>query len=90
MLNINKKIKDRRMMLNLTDIEVAKQVGLSIHEYSDIEQHADEVFDVVKIRAVKNIERIGTVLFLLGTEPPFYLPSSIPDSPRHSSSVISG
>lgn len=41
-MNLAKAIRDRRRKLGLQDVAVAKSSGLSIHEYGDIEQHADE------------------------------------------------
>src|SRR3990172_2953493 len=35
MMNINDKIKARRLELGLTDTETAKKVGISIHHYFD-------------------------------------------------------
>jgi len=63
-MNVNERIKARRQELGLTDVEVAKQVGLSIHEYGDVEQHAQEVFEVAELRAVKKICEVLKVDFL--------------------------
>lgn len=63
-MNVNKKIKAHRQELGLTDVVVAKQVGLSIHEYGDIEQHDHEVYDVAHLRAVKKICEVLKVDFL--------------------------
>lgn len=53
--NVNERIAERRQQLGLSDIEVAERTGLSIHEYGDLEQHAEEPFEVVplgRLRAV--------------------------------------
>ncbi len=54
-MDINQEIKRRREEIGLTDTEAASQVGLSIHEYTDIEQHADEIFTLVKLNTIKRI-----------------------------------
>jgi DNA-binding XRE family transcriptional regulator len=54
-MDVNEKIKRRRKELGLSDTEVANKVGLSIHEYGDVEQHADEIFAVVELLRVKEI-----------------------------------
>jgi len=54
-MHFAKKIKARREELGLTDVEVAKRVGVSIHDYSDIEVQAKEVFLYPEIRSVKKI-----------------------------------
>lgn len=41
-MNIAKIIRDRRIQLGHQAAVVAERTGLSIYEYSDIEQHADE------------------------------------------------
>ncbi len=51
----NKKIKLRRIELGLTDKDVADKSGLSIHEYDDIEQHADEIYTVTELKKIKAI-----------------------------------
>jgi len=45
----------------MSDAEVATAVGMSIHEYSDIEQHADEFFTVTHL---SEIRKLATLLGL--------------------------
>jgi DNA-binding XRE family transcriptional regulator len=52
---VNEEIKRRRLEVGLADTEAARQVGLSIHEYDDIEQHAREIFEVTELRSTKRI-----------------------------------
>jgi transcriptional regulator with XRE-family HTH domain len=56
--DVTEKIKMRRKELGLTDVEASKETGLSIYEYGDIEQHADEIFAVTSLSKVKEILRI--------------------------------
>jgi transcriptional regulator with XRE-family HTH domain len=42
-------IRERRLELGLSDVDVAKKLGLTIHEYGDIEQHDHELIEVVSI-----------------------------------------
>jgi transcriptional regulator with XRE-family HTH domain len=58
MTEVSDKIATRRKELGLTDTEVAQQSGLSIHEYCDIEQHANEIYTNVRIQAVKKLSDI--------------------------------
>lgn len=51
----NEKIKARRLELGLSDVEVARSSGLSIHEYFDIELHANEVLEVTHLRNVREL-----------------------------------
>ena len=51
----NELIKMQREKLALTEVDVAKQVGLSIHEYADIEQHEDELFTVTHLGEVRKL-----------------------------------
>jgi transcriptional regulator with XRE-family HTH domain len=65
-------IRARRRHLGLSDTEVAQEAGLSIYEYGDIEQHADEVAAVTPLH---NLRRLCTVLGItlfeiFGIEPP--------------------
>lgn len=55
MKTFNQKIRKRRTELRLSDIVVAEKCGLSIHEYSDVEQHADEIMTAVPLKKVKQI-----------------------------------
>jgi len=62
----NKLIKSRREALGLTDVQVAEATGLSIHEYGDIERHADEIFTVTELRQVRKLAtNVGIELFQL-------------------------
>jgi len=63
-MNVNEKIKARRQELRLTDVEVAKQVGLSIHEYSDIEMQVKEIYLYPALSKVKKICEVLKVDFL--------------------------
>ena len=51
----NEKIKARRQEFGLTVVEVAKKVGLSIHDYGDIEMQVNEVFLYPELKYVKKI-----------------------------------
>jgi transcriptional regulator with XRE-family HTH domain len=52
---INNAIKAQREKLGLTDIDVAKSAGLSIHEYADIEQYEDELKTVTHLCQVRRL-----------------------------------
>jgi hypothetical protein len=52
---VNKKIKLRRLELDLTDVQIAHQTNMTIYEYGDVEQHAHEIFDVVPLYHVKKL-----------------------------------
>ena len=41
-MNFAKAIRDRRIQLGLQAAAAAERLGLSIYEYGDVEQHADE------------------------------------------------
>ena len=58
MIDVTQKIAKRRMELNLKDTQVARQAGLSIDEYCDIEQHADEIYTVTPLGTVKNLVHV--------------------------------
>jgi transcriptional regulator with XRE-family HTH domain len=62
-MDVNKKIKVRRQELGLTDVEVAKLAGLSIHEYSDIEMHVDEIMLYPGLNKVKEVLKILKIDF---------------------------
>lgn len=53
--DINERIAERRRQLGLSDVEVAERAGLSIHEYGDLEQHAEESFEVVELRRLRAV-----------------------------------
>lgn len=63
-MEINEKIKLRRKKNGLTDLEVAAQVGLTIHEYCDVEWHPDEIFTVTELREVKKLCEVLQLEFL--------------------------
>jgi len=54
----SEKIIAQRQKLRLTDIEVAKQAGLSLNNYFDIEHHDEEIFLYPPLRKVKIICKI--------------------------------
>lgn len=51
----NELIKMKREKLALTEADVARQVGLSIFEYADIEQYEDELFTVTHLGEVRKL-----------------------------------
>jgi transcriptional regulator with XRE-family HTH domain len=54
-------VRKARHKLGLSDTEAASQIGISISEYGDIEQHADELASTV---ALKDVRRLSEVLQL--------------------------
>jgi transcriptional regulator with XRE-family HTH domain len=54
-MNVNEKIKQRRLELGLKDTEVARLSGLSIHEYFDVELHRNEIFELVDLYNIKKM-----------------------------------
>ena len=54
-MNLANAIRNRRLELKLKDVDVARSSGLSIHEYADIEQHADEIETAVSMGAAKRV-----------------------------------
>lgn len=56
-MSINAAIRDRRNKLGLAKEQVCQIVGLSIHEYSDLEAYADEFYSVLKLREVKALSK---------------------------------
>jgi hypothetical protein len=60
-MQAHEKIKHRRLELGLSDVEVARSSGLSIHEYFDVELHRGEVLEVTNL---KNVKQLCTVLQL--------------------------
>src|SRR6266542_1821569 len=55
------RIRSRRVELGLRDVDVAERVGLSIYEYGDLEQHADEFATAI---ALKDAQRLCGMLGL--------------------------
>jgi transcriptional regulator with XRE-family HTH domain len=51
----NKKVQARREELGFSDVEVAARAGISIHQYSDIERHADEFRTVLTLREARQV-----------------------------------
>lgn len=51
----NTKIKDRRLDLDLSEVEVAHRSSLTICELGDIEAYANEVYDTVPLYHVKKL-----------------------------------
>jgi transcriptional regulator with XRE-family HTH domain len=59
-------IKARREALGLSDVQVGERTGLSVYEYGDIEQYADEIFSVTDLRQVRVLcQVLGIDLFEL-------------------------
>lgn len=57
-------ITARRVALGADEVEVAKDSGLSIYEYGDIEQYRDEIFEVTHLRQAKCLcDRLGLDIF---------------------------
>jgi len=54
-LDPRKKIRKRREELGLTESEIAERVGISIYEYGDIEQHANELVSVSPLNVVRKL-----------------------------------
>lgn len=54
-MNPNERIREQRIRLGLRDKDVADRVGMTIHEYSDVEQHEDELRTVVELKKAKQI-----------------------------------
>jgi hypothetical protein len=51
-------VASQRRTLRFSERDVAAKVGLSIHEYGDIEQHADEIIKVTDLRQVRQLLRV--------------------------------
>lgn len=66
--DVTEKIKLRRKEFGLSDIDVSKSAGLSIHEYGDLEQHADEIFTVTEFHKVKKLLQVLKLDFFELTE----------------------
>ena len=60
-MKANERIRERRIKLGLSDVEVARRSGLSIDEYCDVEWHDNELFEVVNL---KNLKQLCIVLDL--------------------------
>jgi transcriptional regulator with XRE-family HTH domain len=54
-MNLNEIVKKRRIELGLTINEAAEKSGLSIHEYTDVEDYPDEIASVLQLRDLKSI-----------------------------------
>jgi len=54
-LDVTEKVKARRQDSGLKEADVAKKTGLSVYEYRDIEQHANEIFTVTELHQVKKL-----------------------------------
>lgn len=54
-MDVNEKIALRREELGLSDVEVARATGITIHSYCDIEWYPDELCQVVPLEAVKRL-----------------------------------
>ena len=65
-MNPSEHIRKRRVVLGLADTEVAKRAGLSIYEYADIEQHADELATALSLKDARHLcEILGLDLLLV-------------------------
>jgi transcriptional regulator with XRE-family HTH domain len=54
----NERIRTRRLKLGLSETSVASSVGMGIHAYCDLEQHADEFRSAVDLRTAREICRV--------------------------------
>ena len=54
-MTINDRIRRRREALGMSDVEVAQRVGLSMHEYYDVEAYPDEFTDVLHVAEAKRL-----------------------------------
>lgn len=54
-MNLAKAIRERRMNLGLQAAAAAERSGLSIYEYGDIEQHADEFETAISTGAARRV-----------------------------------
>lgn len=52
-MNVNEMLLAERTKLGLTNAEVARRAGLSLDEYRDLEQHADEAVRVLHLRNLR-------------------------------------
>jgi len=50
---INEKLKNQRILLNLSTNDIADNCKFTIHEYSDIESYIDEIITVVHIKDIR-------------------------------------
>ena len=57
-MKINNLIEKKRLELGLTNSQVAKLVGLSIHEYSDIEDDPDETLTVLPLKGLMKLCKV--------------------------------
>lgn len=57
-MNINKKIKQGRLNCGLSDVALARRLGISIYEYGDIESYDDELASVVDLHVVRQLCQI--------------------------------
>ena len=54
-MTIASQIRARRLFLCKTDTEIATLAGLSIYEYGDVEQHADEFVTALPLHAARKL-----------------------------------
>jgi transcriptional regulator with XRE-family HTH domain len=54
-MTIANQIRARRLSLGKSDTEIATLAGLSIYEYGDVEQHADEFLTALPLRAARKL-----------------------------------
>jgi transcriptional regulator with XRE-family HTH domain len=54
-MTIATQIRAQRLSLGKSDIEIAKRTGLNIHEYGDVEQHADEFTTALPLHAARKL-----------------------------------
>jgi ribosome-binding protein aMBF1 (putative translation factor) len=54
-VSYEKAIRERRIRLGLADTSVAEKVGLTIDQYDDVEQHADEFLTNISMLCARRI-----------------------------------
>lgn len=54
-MNINEKLRQRRLELGLTPEQVAKAAGITLAAYEDIEDYSNEIFELVPLAQIKRI-----------------------------------
>jgi transcriptional regulator with XRE-family HTH domain len=57
-MRANKLLRQAREQVGLSEVEVASRAGLSIHEYSDLEQHADEFISAISLAKAKALSKV--------------------------------
>lgn len=77
-MSLNGIIKDRRIKKGMSKLDVANAVGLTVHEYDDIEAYESELYDVVIVGKIKSICKLLDIdiSYLFGFESSSELDSS--------------